>query len=195
MKQLKIGQVWETRNGITVTIVNQDGSSLYPWTVETCEKKVYSYANSGTFWHDDSQPSGFDLCRLISDPSDAPAPQTEKHTMKPFNLQEALAGKPICDRQGRPCKVLAYEPALKGAYKLVALCADNTLNTFTDAGRSYHPVASDKDLFMVTTKKTVWLNIYPGAYEASVHATEETADFVAAPSRIGGKAYPVEIDE
>ena len=193
MKQLKIGQVWETRDGDTVTIVHQGGTSPYPWVVKSLLRE-FSYTSTGTYWGD-SQPSGFDLCRLISDPSDAPAPQTEKHTMKPFNLQEALAGKPICDRQGRPCKVLAYEPALKGAYNLVALCADNTLNTFTDAGRSYHPVASDKDLFMVTTKKTVWLNIYPGAYEASVHATEETADFVAAPSRIGGKAYSVEIDE
>lgn len=189
MKQLKIGQVWETRDGDTVTIIHQDGTSPYLWVGKSLLQE-FSYTSIGTYW-DCNLPSGFDLCRLISEPSDAPAP----HTMKPFNLQEALAGKPICDRQGRPCKVLAYEPALEGAYKLVALCADNTLNTFTDAGRSYHPVASDKDLFMVTTKKTVWLNIYPGAYEASVHATEEAAQFVAAPSRIGGKAYPVEIDE
>ena len=189
MKQLKIGQVWQTRDGDTVTIIHQDGTSPCPWVGKSLLRE-FSYTSIGTYWGD-NQPSGFDLCRLISDPSDAPAPQT----MKPFNLQEALAGKPICDRQGRPCKVLAYEPALKGTYKLVALDADDHLNTFTDEGRSYHPAASDKDLFMVTTKKTVWLNIYPGAYEASVHATEETADFVAAPSRIGGKAYSVAIDE
>lgn len=193
MKQLKIGQVWETRGGDTVTIINHNRDPLYPWTVETCEKKVYSYANSGTFWYDDSQPSDFDLCRLISDPSDAPAPQTEKHTMKPFNLQEAIAGKPICDRKGRPCKFLAYEPALKGDYKLEALCADGHLNTFTDEGRFWR--TDDRDLFMVTTKKTVWLNIYPEGYGASGHATQEAADHAAAPSRIGGKAYPVEIDE
>lgn len=44
-------------------------------------------------------------------------------------------------------------------------------------------------------KRTVWVNLYGRQLESVCHPTEEDADKHASPNRIGGKAYPLEIEE
>ena len=39
--------------------------------------------------------------------------------MKPFNLDEAKAGKPICTRDGKPARIISYD--CKGNYPIVVL--------------------------------------------------------------------------
>ena len=53
---------------------------------------------------------------------------------------------------------------------------------------------SPLDLFMATKKRTVWVNLYPNSHN-SHWRTEEAANIAAGTERIGGKAYPVEIEE
>ena len=51
------------------------------------------------------------------------------------------------------------------------------------------------DLFMAPIKRTVWVNLYGRQLESVCHSTEEDADKHASSDRIGGKAYPLEIEE
>ena len=79
--------------------------------------------------------------------------------MKPFNLQEALAGKPVVDRTGEPVTDFHY------------------FKFYADGD-----VASN-DLFMASEKKEGWINVYPhpngeikDRHMGAVHKTKEKAD-------------------
>jgi hypothetical protein len=79
--------------------------------------------------------------------------------MKPFNLQEALAGKPVVTRDGRPATHLVSFPQAE-TYTVVA-AIDSWLNTFTNTGKYINNEEEHgQDLFMASTKKTGWVNIY-----------------------------------
>ncbi len=66
--QLKIGQVWKTRHGETVTITGYVGEHNYPWKCDNGE----SYVGDGSFWGF-ARKDRRDLVTLILD---APVPHT-----------------------------------------------------------------------------------------------------------------------
>jgi hypothetical protein len=79
--------------------------------------------------------------------------------MKPFNLQEALAGKPVVTRNGSAVKQFAYFP--EGEDYTVAALADSELHTYTSEGKYVdNGLEYGYDLFMASAKKTGWVNIY-----------------------------------
>lgn len=89
--------------------------------------------------------------------------------MKPFNLEEAKAGKPICTRDGRRARIICYD-ARSEEYPIVALVesadgGEEGCYTFADNGRYYSATEctsqqDNRDLFMAPTAKTVWVNLY-----------------------------------
>ena len=84
--------------------------------------------------------------------------------MKAFNLQEALAGKPVVTRDGR--KVTKLEEFPTGSeYTIYATVERNSSVLALTRSGSYfagnQAKASDYDLFMDTTKKQAFVNIYP----------------------------------
>ena|ERR1700686_121316 len=82
--------------------------------------------------------------------------------MKPFNLQDALAGKPVVTRDGKAVKQLAFFPEAE-KYSVIAYSAGDEVDTYTKDGRflNYGAVNdSSRDLFMAGTMKTGWVNIY-----------------------------------
>lgn len=82
--------------------------------------------------------------------------------MKPFNLQEAIAGKPVVTRQGKMVTNVTTFP-LTGIYPVVALIKGETsVSEYTIEGRYFAEEGRDSnnDLFMAATKKTVYVNIY-----------------------------------
>lgn len=83
--------------------------------------------------------------------------------MKPFNLEEAKAGKPVCTRDGRNARIICFD--LKHEYfPLIALIDDGDrelVSRFCADGRIYYRQNGSTclDLFMAPEKHEgfVWL--------------------------------------
>lgn len=99
--------------------------------------------------------------------------------MKPFNLQEALAGKPVVTRDGRPVKIAGYNPDARYCDKITGW-VDNISRDWSNEGRYYISGESNFDLFMASEKRTYWVNVYKkmgGFYESgqALHESEKIA--------------------
>lgn len=103
--------------------------------------------------------------------------------MKPFDLEKAKAGTPVCTREGFNARIICFD-ANNDRFPLVALikdsdnsdeypvCYDKEGNFFD--GEKDHP----KDLCMVGIKKEGWINIYKALKErciGMVYNTKEEA--------------------
>ena len=112
--------------------------------------------------------------------------------MKPFNLEEAKAGKPVCRRDGTPARIICFDRISLESYPIIALvliegseCAisyaiDGRYNVNYQTPHKY-------DLMMVTKKHEGWINIKKIGndgvpYADGVFVTEKQAKDVA---RIG----------
>lgn len=99
--------------------------------------------------------------------------------MKPFNLEEALAGKPICTKSGLPARIL--DTNLKGRKRCVVAAilyndgCEYTKQYFTD-GKEFSPVESCNDLVMASEEHVGWINIYKdNILGTRIHETKESA--------------------
>lgn len=80
--------------------------------------------------------------------------------MKPFNLDEAKAGKPLVTRDGRKARFIAHVPECRIDWRLQAyIDGDEFIRSFNENG-VYNGVGN-LDLFMASEKRTGWINIYP----------------------------------
>lgn len=95
--------------------------------------------------------------------------------MKPFDLEKAKAGAPICTRDGSKARIVCFDANNK-RFPLVVLIKDsdnsdeypvlyNKEGNFFD-GEKDHP----KDLCMVGEKKEGWINIYEALKERCIGA-------------------------
>lgn len=114
--------------------------------------------------------------------------------MKPFDLEAAKRGEPIVCRDGTPAKFIAHVPeAVSSAQVLVLIGRDVHLLRANGAEKSKSD--GGNDLFMAPKKRTVWVNVYPDPGYTYYHNTQEAADARAGRDRVGGKAWPLEIEE
>lgn len=120
--------------------------------------------------------------------------------MKPFNLEEARKGAPVCTRNGTPAEFITYAPQAPADSQVIVLIGDRVMLYFAD-GHYYNDQKGeiDDDLMLAARKRIVWVNFYENStlsLTANVHATEEGANRAVGQhdSRLGCKAYPVEID-
>ena len=82
--------------------------------------------------------------------------------MKPFNLEEAKAGKPVCTRDGRPARIIEFNMKDEN-FPIIAIVSCDVVEivgTFTLQGSYYKDIKSPKDLMMVANKKEGWVNVY-----------------------------------
>lgn len=144
--------------------------------------------NKDTAWVEFDKEQLRGLIKLLNDKS-------TKHegTMKPFDLEAAKRGEPIVTRDGRVVKFVAYVPEAVFPHRLVVL-VDGFIVRLYETGVTYTNCDSESDLFMAPKKRTVWVNLYPDSHN-SHWRTEEAANIAAGTERIGGKAYPIEIEE
>ncbi len=117
--------------------------------------------------------------------------------MKPFNLEAAINGSPIVTRDGTPVKFVAYVPEASKYYRVVALLND-LIWPYSEAGDWGNAGPDSRDLFMVTQKKTIYVNFYPDG-SAAWHESLEDAEQGGTTSfgervQWGGKPYVVEIE-
>ena len=90
--------------------------------------------------------------------------------MKPFNLEAALAGAPVCTRDGREVAQLKEYELIQGK-RLVGVLS-GTLMIWLPDGRDTGKFDSQWDLFMAPTKKTGWVARYE-AYISELYGSEE----------------------
>ena len=88
--------------------------------------------------------------------------EENKLTLKPFDLEAAKQGKPVCTRDGRKARIICFD--LKNEeYPIVAAIGNDsseTLLCYTINGEIVRGnYKSDKDLMMLPEKKTGWINI------------------------------------
>jgi hypothetical protein len=105
--------------------------------------------------------------------------------MRPFNLEEALAGAKVMNGKQEPVTDIAYLPSVNSHYKVYAVINGES-SQYTEAGcifkeRTNHLL----DLFMSPVKSEGWINIYKGGkLGCCVHKTEEEAQANASPGLI-----------
>ena len=88
--------------------------------------------------------------------------EENKLNLKPFDLEAAKVGKPVCTRNGRKARIICFD--LKNdEYPIVAAVEDDsteTLFSYTTNGEIADGIESDKDLMMLPEKKEGWVNVY-----------------------------------
>ena len=96
-----------------------------------------------------------------------------KH-LKPFNLEEAKAGKPVCTRDGRKARIICFDAKCADT-PIVALVSRNDgeilLRHYKD-GKLTVDKDSDADLMMLSKKKEGWVNVYRDEESKRVYCGE-----------------------
>ena len=88
--------------------------------------------------------------------------------LKPFDLNSAKAGKPVCTRDGRKARIICFDRINGDYYKIVACVTafDGDFEEVLFYGIDGYIVDSqnpkDEDLMMPTEKKEGWVNVYKG---------------------------------
>lgn len=123
--------------------------------------------------------------------------------MKPFNLEEAKAGKPVCTREGYAARILCFD-AENADYPIAALVKDSTgeehAETYTKDGRYYSTGETrSQDLVMLPVQYTVWVNLYAKAGDIPTvgvsYPTEEQARQGADKNRLYLGAFPITYED
>ena len=102
--------------------------------------------------------------------------EENKLNLKPFDIQKAREGKPVCTRDGRNARIICFD--VKGSmYPIIALIEESEgekLCSYMPNGRSYKNEKECIDnLMMLPEKKEGWANIYRSQiYDTLERATE-----------------------
>lgn len=112
--------------------------------------------------------------------------------LKPFNLEAAKAGKPVCTRDGRPARIIAYD--LKGGFhKLVVLVQDHEsyedIYTYTESGEYMKDYKNPLDLFMAPYEGYINIYKYGPDSEMETSMVIYPSYEAAREKRIKGKTY------
>lgn len=104
--------------------------------------------------------------------------EEKKLNLKPFDIQKAREGKPVCTRDGRKARIICFDRRDTDNHCIVALIEDKELpnkegvRSYFDNGKYLsNNEESVHDLMMLPEKKEGWVNLY----KSSVHSTKEEA--------------------
>ena len=98
--------------------------------------------------------------------------------LRPFDLQKAREGKPVCTRDGRKARLICFDK--KGAYPIVALVNDYNeeeyIKNYDEFGKKFIGGETSDDLMMLPEKKEGWINVYKErCYETKEEAIRHIA--------------------
>ena len=110
--------------------------------------------------------------------------EEKKLNLKPFDIQKAREGKPVCTRDGRNARIICFDA--KGMHQpIIALITQDNgiehIETYYSDGRFNDDSnsQSDYDLMMLPEKKEGWVNVYKERiYSTKEEAIEATYDGV-----------------
>ena len=110
--------------------------------------------------------------------------EENKLNLKPFDIQKAREGKPVCTRDGRKARIICFDRR-GDKFPIVALldgCNEEhseVAETFTNEGLYEIGEKSSNDLMMLPEKKEGWVNVYKERiYSTKEEAIEATYDGV-----------------
>ena len=87
--------------------------------------------------------------------------EEKKLNLKPFDIQKAREGKPVCTRDGRKARIICFD--VKGDIcPIIALVEENGMEvtkSYDVNGRANYKNADNYDLMMLPEKKEGWVNI------------------------------------
>lgn len=105
--------------------------------------------------------------------------------LKPFDLEAAKAGKPVCTRDGRNVRIIAFDAKRKDEKNIIALVPSKDYPGFEDLiaypnnGNYHGGHENDGDLMMYPEKKEGCVNVYKERiYSTKEEAIEATYDGV-----------------
>ena len=104
--------------------------------------------------------------------------EEKKLNLKPFDLEAAKAGKPVCTRDGRKVRIICFDAECnKPIVALIYDCNKETVFQYLKSGRFFVDQIDKYDLMMLPRKKEGWLNIYKDFEDTvcCVYATEKEA--------------------
>lgn len=90
----------------------------------------------------------------------------KKLNLRPFDLEAAKAGKPVCTRDGRKARIICFDAKRKDGKNIMALIPSKEYPGFEDLvaypnnGNYHGGHENDGDLMMLPEKKEGWVNIY-----------------------------------
>lgn len=90
--------------------------------------------------------------------------EENKLDLKPFDLQKAKAGKPVCTRDGRKARIICFDKVDKRP--IVALILDDGCEfvyEYLSDGKSYNGKDDSYDLMMLPEKKEGWIIVSKNA--------------------------------
>ena len=109
--------------------------------------------------------------------------EEKKLSLKPFDLEAAKAGKPVCTRDGRKARIICFDAKCnKPIVALIYDCNKETVLQYLENGRFFVDQIDKYDLMMFPQKKEGWVNVYK-SYNvgkkipcmASIYPTKEEA--------------------
>lgn len=107
--------------------------------------------------------------------------EEKKLNFKPFDLEAAKAGKPVCTRDGRKARIICFDAKCnKPIVALIYDCNKETVLQYLENGRFFVDQIDKYDLMMFPQKKEGWVRIYKSAsnvyyLSSNIYKTEEEA--------------------
>lgn len=87
--------------------------------------------------------------------------EEKKLDLRPFDLEAAKAGKPVCTRDGRKARIICFDAKCnKPIVALIYDCNKETVFQYLESGRFFVDQIDKYDLMMLPEKKEGWINIY-----------------------------------
>ena len=90
--------------------------------------------------------------------------EEKKLNLKPFDIQKAREGKPVCTRGGRKARIICFDR--EAEQPIVALIENNGVESIDTFFLNGHTCFTSKevagDLMMLPEKKEGWVNVYKG---------------------------------
>lgn len=104
--------------------------------------------------------------------------------LKPFSLEAAKTGKPVCTRDGAKARIICFDAKSDAPIIALITANDGTETTFDylSDGTFFNSENPDNDLMMLPEKKEGWVNVYKdGLLGARVYKTRKEAYDIASP--------------
>lgn len=87
----------------------------------------------------------------------------KKLNLKPFSIEAAKQGKPVCTRDGRKARIICFDRCSnKPIVALVTTDDREYLTEYYCDGRISHNSVENNDLMMYPEKKEGWVNVMEG---------------------------------
>ena len=109
--------------------------------------------------------------------------EEKKLNLKPFDIQKAREGKPVCTRDGRKARIICFDA--NDERSIIALlefkcdngCYVEKIETYYKDGKVHKESEWSNDLMMLPEKKEGWVNVYKERiYSTKEEAIEATYD-------------------